>query len=117
MFGIHDFPLFVVSAVLLNLTPGADSLYILSRSVSQGRSAGLWFVLGIMTGIAIHTVLASLGLSILLARSAVAFKAVKLAGAGYLIYLGVRALITRKGAITLEAAGTTTGRRIYLQVS
>lgn len=115
MIGIQSFHLFVVSAVLLNLTPGADTLYILGRSVSQGRSAGMWSVLGIMTGIAIHTILASLGLSILLAKSAVAFNLVKLAGAAYLIYLGIRALLAKTGTFITDGGGKATGSRIYLQ--
>ena len=95
--GIHHFWLFVVSGLLLNLTPGQDTLYIVGRTVSQGKRAGLLSVSGIVSGSVIHTVAAAFGLSAILATSALAFSAVKFAGAAYLVYLGVRMLIERGG--------------------
>jgi threonine/homoserine/homoserine lactone efflux protein len=94
MFGIHDFPLFVISGILLNLTPGQDTMYIIGRSVAKGRKAGVLSVLGIMTGILVHTLLAALGLSVILATSSLAFAVIKLAGAGYLIWIGIGFLRT-----------------------
>lgn len=91
--GIHDFWLFAASGVVLTLTPGPDTLYILGRSVAQGRRAGMLSVLGISTGILIHTAAAALGLSALLASSAAAFTLVRWGGAAYLVYLGVRMLL------------------------
>ena len=100
MFGIHDFGVFIGACVLLNLTPGPDTLYILGRSMAQGRTAGLASVLGIATGTVVHTLAAALGVSALLAASASAFMVIKFAGAAYLIYLGVRMLVTRgSGAV------------------
>jgi len=96
MFGIDHLPLFVLSCILLNITPGQDTLYIVGRSVAQGRRAGVWSVCGIMTGVLVHTLLAALGLSTLLAASSTAFAIVKYAGAGYLVWLGVGML--RRGA-------------------
>jgi threonine/homoserine/homoserine lactone efflux protein len=87
--GIHDFALFVASGILLNLTPGADTLYIVTRATTLGRKAGAVAALGIAAGCCVHIVAAGLGLSALLATSAVAFTAVKLVGAAYLIYMGV----------------------------
>ena len=87
--GIHDFALFVASGILLNLTPGADTLYIVTRATTLGRKAGAVAALGIAGGCCVHIVAAGLGLSALLATSAVAFTAVKLVGAAYLIYMGV----------------------------
>jgi RhtB (resistance to homoserine/threonine) family protein len=103
MFGTQHFALFVVSGLLLNITPGQDTLYIVSRSIAQGRAAGLWSVLGIASGSVVHTLAAAVGLSAILATSAYAFTAVKWLGAAYLVYLGVRMLLERRPA----ADGTT----------
>jgi len=103
MFGIHDFGLFVVSALVLTLTPGQDTFYILGRSISQGRRAGLASVLGIGAGALVHTAAAALGLSAILAASATAFMAVKLLGALYLIYLGARMLFARSSSAAIPA--------------
>ena len=98
MFGTDNLPLFVASGILLNLTPGQDTLYIVGRSVSQGPRAGLLSVLGIVSGSVIHTCAAAFGLSAILATSAHAFVVVKLAGAGYLAYLGINMLLERASA-------------------
>ena len=98
MFGTQHLALFVVSGILLNLTPGQDTLYIVGRSLSQGRSAGLLSVLGIASGSVIHTLAAAFGLSAILATSAQAFTVVKLIGAMYLVYLGARLLFERSTA-------------------
>ena len=95
MVGTQHFALFVVSGLLLNLTPGQDTLYIVGRSVSQGRRAGVFSVLGIVSGCVIHTFAAAFGLSALLATSAHAFTVVKTAGGVYLGYLGIRMLFER----------------------
>jgi RhtB (resistance to homoserine/threonine) family protein len=102
MLGIHHYWLFIATAILLIITPGQDTLFILGRSLSGGRNAGIAAALGISAGTVVHTVLATLGLSALLATSPYAFMAVKLAGAAYLIYIGVRALLGR-AALPAEA--------------
>src|SRR5580693_547579 len=89
---------FCVAAILLLLTPGPAVLYIVARSVEQGRIAGLVSVCGITTGTLVHVLAAALGLSALLASSALAFAVVKYAGAGYLIYIGVRRILSRPDA-------------------
>ena len=96
MFGIIQFPVFVSSAIVLNLTPGADTIYILGRSMTGGRKAGVVSALGITAGAFIHTILAALGLSVILAKSATAFNVVKLLGAAYLIYMGVRTFLNKQ---------------------
>lgn len=96
MHGIENYFGFILAGVLLNLTPGADTLYILTRSISQGRRAGIYSVLGISTGILIHTILASLGLSAILAKSAFLFNLVKYIGVAYLFYLGVKMIMDKK---------------------
>lgn len=103
MFGIHDFVLFVTTGILLNLTPGPDTVYILGRSIAHGRRAGVASALGISVGSVFHTCAAALGLSAVLATSAWAFTAVKLAGAAYLIFLGVRALLERNHDLAIPA--------------
>ena len=95
MLGIHDYWLFVLAGVLLNLTPGQDTFYILGASIAQGRRVGVASALGIASGCVVHTLAAAAGLSAILATSATAFIAVKLAGAAYLIYLGVRYIMMR----------------------
>ena len=92
MFGIENFPVFVVSCVLLNITPGQDTFYVLGRSVAQGRRAGMVSALGIMTGVLVHTFFAALGLSVILATSSLAFSIVKYAGAVYLVWMGLQML-------------------------
>ena len=88
--------IFVAAALALLLVPGPAVLYIVARSVDQGRSAGLVSVLGVHLGSLVHVTAAAVGLSSLLVSSAVAFGVVKYAGAAYLIYLGVRALIAHE---------------------
>jgi len=86
---------FCVAAILLLRTPGPAVLYIVARSVEQGRIAGLASVFGITTGTLVHVLAATLGLSALLASSALAFAVVKYAGACYLIYIGARRIFGR----------------------
>ncbi|HKQ39553.1 MAG TPA: LysE family translocator [Verrucomicrobiae bacterium] len=90
MLQIEHFGLFIVAGLLLNAMPGPDTFYILARTVAQGRNAGILSVLGISTGCLVHTIAAALGLSAILVASSTAFMVVKLCGACYLIYLGVR---------------------------
>ena len=89
MLGTHDLWLFVVSGLLLNITPGPDTLYIVGRSTTLGLRAGAVAALGIGTGALVHICAAALGLSALLAASATAFTAVKIIGAAYLVYVGI----------------------------
>lgn len=89
--------LFTGAALLLLLTPGPAVLYIVTRSASQGVRAGLVSVAAVELGNAVHAVVAALGLSAVLASSALAFTAVKLLGAGYLLWLGLRKLLLRPG--------------------
>jgi threonine/homoserine/homoserine lactone efflux protein len=89
MYGTHDLALYGVSCLLLAITPGQDTMFILGRSIAQGKRAGVISVAGIMSGILIHTLMAALGLSVILATSSLAFNIVKYAGAVYLIWIGV----------------------------
>lgn len=95
MFGIENYIGFIIAGLMLNITPGSDTMYILTRSISQGTKAGVYSVLGISTGGLIHTIFASFGLSVILAKSALAFMIVKYVGVGYLVYLGIRMIIEK----------------------
>lgn len=103
MFGIHDLPLFIMSGLLLNITPGPDSLYIIGRSASQGWRAGATAAFGIGTGTLVHVLAAAFGLSAILATSATAFTVVKLIGAGYLLYVGISLLRSKVKPVSVEA--------------
>ena len=95
MLGIHAYPVFVLTGILLNLTPGQDTMFIIGRSLASGTRAGVAAAFGICVGSIGHTLLAALGLSAILAASPLAFTLVKLAGAIYLVYLGARLLLTK----------------------
>jgi len=103
MLGIHDFGLFLAAGVLLNLTPGPDTAYICGRSIAQGREAGVTSALGICVGSIFHTCAAALGLSAILATSALAFGAIKLIGGAYLIFLGIKMLIEPRRELSLTS--------------
>ena len=103
MFGIHDFGLFLAAGILLNLTPGPDTAYILGRSIAQGREAGVASALGICVGSIFHTCAAALGLSAILATSALAFGAIKLLGGAYLILLGIKMFLDRRKHLSLPS--------------
>jgi threonine/homoserine/homoserine lactone efflux protein len=106
MLGIQHYWLFIATAVILVITPGQDTFFILGRSLAGGRSAGIAAALGITAGSVIHTFAAALGLSALLATSPNAFMTVKFAGAAYLIYIGVRALLTRASGVPVHDTGS-----------
>jgi len=91
-------PVFLLAALILLLTPGPAVLYIVARSLDQGRLAGFVSVLSIEVGNFVHVLAATLGLSAILVSSALAFSIVKYLGAVYLIFLGVRRLLTSKAA-------------------
>lgn len=94
MLGIHDYWLFVLTGVLLNLTPGQDTMFILGRSLTGGLRSGIASALGIGVGSIFHTLAAAAGLSAILAASAAAFFIIRIAGALYLVYLGAKLVLT-----------------------
>ena len=90
---------FLAASTVIIITPGPDMTIIARNTIAHGRGAGLWTMAGALGGVSVHVLAASLGLSAVLASSATAFTAVKVAGAAYLVFLGVRALwATRHGA-------------------
>ena len=90
--GIHDFWLFVVTGLVLNLTPGADTLLVVSRTAAGGWRQGAAAALGIQLGCLVHAVAAALGVAALLAASPLAFRVLTWAGAAYLVWLGLQML-------------------------
>ena len=107
--------LFVVAALALLLVPGPAVLYVVARSIHQGRRAGLVSVLGIHVGTLAHITAATLGLSALVVSSAVAFTAVKIAGAAYLIGLGLWTLFSSRAEPDVALGGERNLRRAFAQ--
>ncbi|MCH1923580.1 LysE family translocator [Shewanella sp. C32] len=116
MFGIHDLALFILSGFLLNLAPGPDSLLIMAKTGARGWRAGSVTTLGICSGMFVHIVAAALGLSALLASSALAFTVIKIAGGAYLIYMGVKALLSKASSDTGTSAPTVNASQSYRQM-
>ncbi|WP_438395288.1 LysE family translocator [Caballeronia sp. DA-9] len=87
-----NFLLFLAASIAITAAPGPDNLQVLARGISQGRAAGLVAALGFAAGISFHTTLAALGVAALLKSSPIAFEIVKLAGAAYLIWIGIKAI-------------------------
>lgn len=102
MNGIIHFETFLITGVLLNLTPGNDTIFILSKSISQGKKAGIISSFGIATGSIVHTLLAAFGLSLIIAKSILVFSIIKYAGAIYLFYVGYKMLTNKTQLNTSE---------------
>ncbi|KAJ51271.1 threonine/homoserine/homoserine lactone efflux protein [Clostridium tetanomorphum] len=115
MFGIINYSVFIISGIVLNLTPGADTIYILGNSISNGKKVGIMSALGISTGCIVHTIMAALGLSVILAKSAMAFNIIKYLGAAYLIYLGIRFLISKSSLVVQKDSNSSSLIKIYFQ--
>ncbi len=96
---IHQFSLFVVAGLLLNLTPGPDVLYIVTRALRQGVRSGMVAALGITAGCFVHIAAAAIGVSALIAASATAFTVLKWLGAAYLVYVGASMLLSRESSV------------------
>lgn len=107
--------LFITASLVLLVTPGPAVLYIMTRSIDQGRKAGFVSVLAIETGALIHVAAASLGLSAILVSSALAFDLVRYLGAAYLLYLGIRKLRERDVVDVVVEAPAVNLRRVYTQ--
>ena len=95
--------LFFITSLLLNLTPGNDMIYVASRSISQTSRAGYYSALGIFAGCFVHILAAIFGLSIIIARSAFLFELIKYAGAAYLVYIGIKMVVTKPAEVITES--------------
>ena len=112
---LHTITVFATAALLFAVVPGPAVIYIVARSIDQGRAAGLVSALGIATGTLVHVPAAALGLSALLVSSATAFTVVKYLGAAYLVYLGIRQLLERDHDDLAGAPVVRSLRRVYAQ--
>jgi threonine/homoserine/homoserine lactone efflux protein len=97
--------LYVAASLALIATPGQDMLYVISRSLAQGRFAGVCSAVGVCLGILVHTALAALGVGAILQASEAWFLALKLVGAGYLVYLGMRLLLSPRTRAGIDREG------------
>src|SRR6476619_7055499 len=100
MLGINELWLFILSGLLLNVTPGPDTAYIIGRSIQLGWRGGAAAAIGISCGCLVHVLGAAIGLSALLMASSTAFALLKLAGAAYLLFTGVQMLLSRSRPLT-----------------
>ena len=107
--------LFLTASLVVIVAPGPDNILVLTRGVTLGRRAALVSAAGASVGLVTHSLFAAAGLSVLLARSAVAFSVVKYAGAAYLIYLGVRALLDRERFVLPQGAAPVGLRSVFVQ--
>lgn len=116
MLGIHEIWLFILSGVLLNITPGPDSVYVIGRSMQMGWRGGAAAAFGISCGCFVHVATAAIGLSALLMASSTAFSILKLVGAAYLVVTGLQMLWSRPVlAAVRKDAERSSLRRVFLQ--
>jgi len=116
MLGIHEIWLFVLSGVLLNITPGPDSVYVIGRSMQMGWRGGAAAAFGISCGCFFHVAGAAIGLSALLMASSTAFSILKLVGAAYLVLTGLQMLWSRPALVAVnDEAERNSLRRVFLQ--
>src|SRR5215467_15253128 len=109
MFDAHRLPLFFAAALLLAVTPGPGIFYVLARSLAGGRREGVQSSLGTFVGGLFHVTAAALGVSAILAASALEFHTVKYAGAAYLVWLGIRMIRTRNAELAVETSAPSQG--------
>ncbi|MFI5156891.1 MAG: LysE family translocator [Chitinophagales bacterium] len=114
---MHNFLMFAFASLMLNITPGNDMLYVASRSTGQGIKAGIISSFGIMVGCMVHILAAVIGISAVIAKSATAFDIIKYVGAAYLVYLGLRSLLSRKKSSfqLTEQSRSLSYRAIFMQ--
>jgi threonine/homoserine/homoserine lactone efflux protein len=106
---------FIAAGLLLNITPGPDVLYIVGRSLAQGRLAGVVSALGISTGCLFHVATAALGLSALVLAVPIAYDVVRYTGAAYLVWLGVRAIVSQSSPLDVQRVDPDRLGRIFRQ--
>lgn len=111
---LKDLPIFITLSWILIITPGPDIVYVITKGVSQGKKAGINSALGVAVGILVHTILAALGLSVILKTSILAFTVIKLFGAAYLVFLGLKSILASANT-SAEKPLAISGNRHFLQ--
>ncbi len=107
--------LFIVTSVFLIITPGQDMILVMSRSISRGWKAGVITAAGVSTGLLGHTLIAALGLGAVLTASRLLFNIMKYIGAAYLLYLGIKMLISRTADLDLHEGAVSSLRKMFFQ--
>jgi threonine/homoserine/homoserine lactone efflux protein len=102
MISLNEFLIFAFASLMLNITPGNDMLYVATRSTSQGIKAGIVSSLGVMAGCLVHLLAAVVGLSAVIANSAIAFSVIKYLGAAYLFYLGIKSILSKQNLFKVD---------------
>lgn len=115
MIPIETISIFFAASVALALAPGPDNIFVLTQSALSGRAAGLIVTLGLCTGLIVHTLAVAFGVAVIFQTSAMAFNALKLIGAAYLLYLAWQAFKARPSDMTWGANGKLTRRKLYLR--
>ena len=109
--GIENFITFMLTALVFVITPGIDTVFVLNKSIGQGRKSGIQASFGINTGVLVHTLFAALGLSVLLSKSDIAFTAIKYIGFIYLLFLGYLKLKNNKEVLSITE-DTTQNKKV-----
>ena len=112
---LHIYLVFILGAFALIASPGADFIYVLTRSISQGASSGFWAALGVSCGMLIHTAFAVIGLTALLYSSAIAFLIVKYVGVCYLVYLGIKTFLNKNQFKKIAPSSIASDAEIFKQ--
>ena len=110
---LHTLLIFTAAALAMNISPGPSNLYVMSRSIAQGPRAGLVAAVGLATGSLFHVTVTALGLSVILKYSPALYVVVKLAGAAYLVFLGIRLLLSADKAVTTPLTDARSYGRIF----
>lgn len=116
MTGIINLEAFIVTALIVVTTPGIDTIMVLTRSISKGKKAGLYSTLGVSLGLIFHTCAVTFGLSLIIAQSAVAFGIIKYLGAAYLMYIGLKSLLSKSEQTKIKVSNIkiTGMRKMFL---
>jgi threonine/homoserine/homoserine lactone efflux protein len=115
MEGIINFQLFIISSIIIIIAPGPDFIYVTTRGISDGNKAGVISAIGISVGLLIHTLFAAFGLSAIIQASRIAYSIIKYLGAGYLIFIGIKAIISKNKIDEFKTDRTYNNGNIFKQ--